>query len=110
MSQATHPLLVVKYLRIMGYGLTGTLRDNPFEPDEMICDLEHYLRLRDFMKMGKRCAQAANELRVSTASGSGRGFRRGLIDGASLATARGTDPEAEVELFLLRSGYVFEAP
>ena len=31
-------------------------------------------------------------LRVSTASGSERGFRR-RIDGASLATARGTDPE-----------------
>jgi hypothetical protein len=36
----------------MGYGLTGTLRDNPFEPDEMIYDSEHYLRMRDFMKMG----------------------------------------------------------
>jgi len=32
-------------------------------------------------------------LRVSAASGSERGFRKGLIDGASLATARGTDPE-----------------
>src|SRR5215813_952561 len=41
----------------MGYGLTGTLRDNPFEPDEMIYDLEHYLRMRDFMKIGKRGLQ-----------------------------------------------------
>jgi len=50
-------LLVVKCLRVIGYGLTGTLRDNPFEPDEMIYDLEHYLRMRDFMKMGKRGLQ-----------------------------------------------------
>jgi hypothetical protein len=41
----------------MGYGLTGTLRDNPFEPDVMICDLKHYLRMRDSMKMGKRGLQ-----------------------------------------------------
>ena len=32
--------------------------------------------------------------RVSTASGSERGFRKGFIDGASLATARGIDLEA----------------
>src|SRR5262245_24388934 len=41
----------------MGYGLTGTLRTNPFEPDQMIYDLEHYLRMHDFMKMGKKGLQ-----------------------------------------------------
>src|SRR5262245_12552798 len=39
----------------------------------------------------------ADDLRVSTASGSERVFRKGIIDGAMLATARGTDPEAQVE-------------
>jgi len=63
----------------MVYGFIGILRDNPFEPDEMICDLEHYLRMRDFMKMGKRC----DDLRVSTAN----------------ATARGTDSCARGDLF-----------
>lgn len=38
----------------MGYGFSGTLLDNPFEPDEMICDLKHYLRIRDLVKMGRR--------------------------------------------------------
>ncbi len=38
----------------MGYEFSGTLHDNPFEPDVMICDLEHYLRTRAFVKMGKR--------------------------------------------------------
>jgi hypothetical protein len=38
----------------------------------------------------------AGDLRVSTASGSERGFRKGLIDGALLATARGTDPSSKV--------------
>jgi hypothetical protein len=41
----------------------------------------------------------ADDLRVSTASGSERGFRKGLIDGASLATARGADASARVEKF-----------
>jgi hypothetical protein len=41
----------------MGYGLTGTLPANPFEPDQTIYDLEHYLRMRDFVKMGKRGLQ-----------------------------------------------------
>jgi len=35
----------------------------------------------------------------STASGSELGFRKGLIDGASLATARGTESGAQVEHF-----------
>jgi hypothetical protein len=41
----------------------------------------------------------ADDLRVSTASGSERRFRKRLIDGISLATARGTDSEAQVEYF-----------
>jgi hypothetical protein len=35
-----HPLLAVKYLRVVGYEFSGILHDNPFEPDMMICDLE----------------------------------------------------------------------
>src|SRR5262245_36607447 len=40
----------------------------------------------------KKISTCADDLRVSTASGSERSFRKGLIDGATLATARGTDP------------------
>jgi len=43
----------------------------------------------------------ADDLRASTASGSERGFRKGLIDGASLDTARGAGPPVQVKFFPL---------
>jgi hypothetical protein len=55
---------ISKYLRILrirGYGFSGTLNDNPFEPDEKIDDSEHYLRMRDIMKMKKSGAQVSDE-------------------------------------------------
>src|SRR5262249_37308488 len=41
-------------------------------------------------------------LQVSTASGSERGFRNKLIDGTTLATARGTDSSAQAEKNFVR--------
>src|SRR5262245_60192930 len=42
-------------------------------------------------------------LRVGAAGGSERGFRKGPIDGASLATARGADSSTRVGFFLSAS-------
>jgi len=42
----------------------------------------------------KKISTRADDLRVSTANCNERSFRKGLIDGASLATARGTDSDA----------------
>src|SRR5262245_32047001 len=69
------PLLVVKYLRIVGYEYSGILGDNPFKHDMMICDLEHYLRTSAFVKIGKRvlkqfrlaCSAAPSRSRYCTA-------------------------------------------
>jgi hypothetical protein len=45
---------LLKYPRAGGDGFSGTLLDNPFEPDQMILGSGHYHRMRDFEKMGKR--------------------------------------------------------
>jgi hypothetical protein len=36
------------------YGFSATLHDNPVDPDERIIDAGHYLRICNFVKMGKR--------------------------------------------------------
>jgi len=66
--------------------LTTHINDNTFDPDETIFDVEHYLRMRDFVKMGKRVlfryiglclarrsAVLAKDLRASAGCGR-RGF------------------------------------
>ena|SRR5215813_9834393 len=58
---------------------------------------ESGLRISSTTDSEEKFSTRADDLRVSTASGSERGFRKGLIDGAPLATARGTDSEAQVE-------------
>src|SRR5262245_2930274 len=61
--------------------------------DKLLDDLRESLAIPP--RQGSLRAQS---VRVSTASGSERGFRKGRIDGVSLATARGTDPEAQTEI------------
>jgi hypothetical protein len=61
-------------------------------------DLPTRLAPKRFERAGN-FSTCVDDLRFSTASGSERVFRKGLIDRASLATARGTDPSAQVEIF-----------
>ncbi len=53
-------------MRIRGYRFCGTLHDNPFESDEMIFDLEHYLRMRDFEEIGKKILSDVGTFAEST--------------------------------------------
>ena len=52
----------------------------------IINDLESYRQEK---------ADCADDIRVSTASGSERSFQKGLIDGTPLTTARGTDSSTQ---------------
>jgi hypothetical protein len=61
--------------------------------------IEKKIRVNSCSVAAEILSGCADDLRFSTASGSERGFRKGFIDGSSLATARGTDPSAPVKFF-----------
>jgi hypothetical protein len=45
-----------------------TLNDNTFDPDATIFDMEHYLHIRDFVKMGKKVLYVKYRLRIRWSS------------------------------------------